>query len=222
MVKAVIFDIDGTLIDSVDFHAAAWVEAFAHFGHKVPFRDVRKQIGMGGDKLMPTFLGADIAETIGEALEEFRGKLFKKVYLDRLRPFSAVRALFQRLQDDGIAVALASSAKADELARYKRIAEIEDLLDGETSSDDAAESKPEPDIFMAAFAQLENIRKQDVVVIGDSPFDALAAGKAKMACVGVLCGGFSSRSLKAAGCKAIYQSPSDLYVHYDAVFDVTR
>ena len=124
-IQVVIFDIDGTLIDSVDQHAAAWVEALGHFGHEVSFQAVRAQIGKGGDQLMPVFLSPDFIEQQGEALERFRGDLFKRRYLDSLRPFPGVPQLFERLRAAGKRPVLASSAKAEELERYKAIAGIE-------------------------------------------------------------------------------------------------
>jgi beta-phosphoglucomutase-like phosphatase (HAD superfamily) len=217
-VNAVIFDVDGTLIDSVDFHARAWAEAFAKFGRPVQFEKVRGQIGKGGDNLMPVFPNEQQIDAFGEDLEAFRGDLFKKHYLKLLRPFSGVRALFQRLVADDIKIALASSAKPDELQKYKRIAEIEDLLEAETSSEDAETSKPAPDIFQAAVKELGRVQHKKILVFGDTPFDAQAAVKAGLHCAGVLCGGFSARSLNAAGCIALYRSPSNILVNYDTVF----
>ena len=135
-------------------NAQAWVDAFAEFGHEVPFGDVRRQIGKGGDQLMPVFLSKPQIDQFGEKLEERRGVLLKERYLHRIKPFPAVRELFQRLIADGKGIALASSAKEDELEQYKKIANIVDLIDVETSSDDAEKSKPYPDIFQAALARL--------------------------------------------------------------------
>jgi beta-phosphoglucomutase-like phosphatase (HAD superfamily) len=217
-VGAVIFDVDGTLIDSVDFHARSWVDAFAKFGKVVPFEKVRGQIGKGGDNLMPVFLNERQIEAFGDDLETFRGDVFKKHYLKLLRPFAGVRALFERLIADEIKVALASSAKPDELEKYKRIAEIEGLLDAVTSSEDAETSKPAPDIFQAALKQLGRVQHKRVLVFGDTPYDAQAAVNAGLRCAGMLCGGFSARSLNAAGCSALYRSPSNILMNYESVF----
>lgn len=218
MIEAAIFDVDGTLIDSVDFHARAWVEAFAHFGQDAPFEKVRHQIGKGGDNLMPVFLTDRQLDAFGARLEHFRSDLFKHKYLHMLRPFSGVRGLFERLIGDGVKIALASSAKPDELKVYKRIAEIEDLLSAQTSSEDAGKSKPAPDIFEAALKQLGDIAKERIVVFGDTPYDAEAAVKAGLQCLGVLCGGFSAEDLTRAGCATLYRSPGNILVNYQAVF----
>jgi HAD superfamily hydrolase (TIGR01549 family) len=217
-VEATIFDVDGTLIDSVDFHAIAWVEAFAEFGVATAFEKVRRQIGKGGDNLMPVFLSQKQIRAFGQDLETFRGGHFKRKYLEYLRPFAGVRPLFERLIDNGIKIALASSAKPDELEVYKKIAQIDDLLDAETSSEDVEKSKPDPDIFQAAVRQLHGIAKDRIVVLGDSPYDAEAAAKAGLRSIGVLCGGFTASSLTKGGCSAIYRSPSNILINYETIF----
>ena len=215
MIKAVIFDIDGTLVDSVDLHARAWQEAFEHFGRKVPFEEVRSQIGKGGDQLMPVFFSAEDLERFGDEMEKYRGDLFKREYLPRVKGFPRVRELFERLRKDGKRIALASSAKQDELTAYKKIADIEDLVEEETSSDDAEKSKPHPDIFEAALGQLGDTSAAEAIVVGDTPYDAEAAGKAGLRTVGFLCGGFPEEDLRAAGCVRIYADAADLLARYE-------
>jgi HAD superfamily hydrolase (TIGR01509 family) len=211
--KAVVFDVDGTLIDSVDVHAQAWVDAFAEFGHEFRFGDVRRQIGKGGDQLMPVFLSKAEIDRFGEKLEERRGLLLKE-RLHRIKPFPAVRALFQHVIADGKGIALASSAKEDELEQYKKIANIVDLIDVETSSDDAKKTKPHPDIFQAALAKLGIALPEQVIVIGDTPYDAEAAARAGVRTIGLLCGGWSEDELKGAGCVTVFKDPADLLARY--------
>ena len=215
MIKAVIFDVDGTLVDSVDLHARAWQEAFAHFGKHFDFERVRYQIGKGGDQLMPVFLSKEELDEFGEELEKYRGELFKREYLPRVKGFPAVRELFQRVKEEGLQTALASSAKGDELKTYKKLARIEDLVEEETSADDAEKSKPHPDIFEAALERLEGVRPAEAVVVGDTPYDAEAAGKAGLKTVGLLSGGFPEADLRAAGCEPVYRDAADLLANYD-------
>jgi HAD superfamily hydrolase (TIGR01509 family) len=222
-VKAIIFDIDGTLLDSVDAHARAWQEAFSEFGHIHSFGRIRSQIGKGGDQLMPVFLTNEEIEKEGEVIEKHRGAIFKKNYLPDLEPFPQVRDLFHRLLQDKWKLALASSAKKAELKIYKEMCHIADLLETETSSDEAEESKPHPDIFQAAMKRLGDIDPADCLVVGDSPYDAQAAGKAGIRSIGVLCGGFPEAELRQAGYETIYQDPADILAHYEeSVFSRER
>lgn len=216
MTEAVIFDIDGTLLDSVDLHAEAWKEAFQHFGYEFPLEKIRSQIGKGGDQLLPVFLSSDEVKQKGKELQEFRSSLFKERFLPRVKPFPGVRELFLKIKGHGQKIGLASSAKGDELKVFEQIAGIDDLVEVETSSADAERSKPHPDIFEVALDRLgAKIRRDRVVVVGDSPHDAEAAGKAGLRTVGVLCGGFPEADLRKAGCIAIFAGPEELLQRYD-------
>ena len=215
MLQAVIFDVDGTIVDSVDLHAEAWRVAFEKFGKAFPFHEIRRQIGKGSDQLLPVFLSKQELESFGEDLDRYRGELFKREYLPRVQAFARVRELFQRLKNDGKKIVLASSAKADELEVYKKIARIDDLTESETSSDDADKSKPHPDIFQAALARLKGVAPENAVVIGDTPYDAQAAFKADLKTIGFLCGGWTEEELRGAGCVAIYRDAEHLLRQYD-------
>src|ERR1041384_2327713 len=154
MPKAAIFDVDGTLLDSVDLHARAWHEAMARFGHNVSFEQARSQIGKGGDKLIPVFLSEDEQRARGEELDAWRSEHFKAKYLPLVRLFSAVPELLQRSRDSGLRLAIASSAKKDELGKYLEIAGIRGVANVIVSSEDVEESKPSPDIFLAVLKKL--------------------------------------------------------------------
>ena len=221
MIDAVIFDVDGTLVNTVDFHAESWQRTFEKFGHSIEFATIRAQIGKGGDQLLPALLSEAVVEREGEAMERFRKDLFAKAYMPRVQSFTGVRELFLRVCADSKRVALASSAKGDELTTYKRAAQIEDLVDEASTSDDADRSKPFPDIFQAALNRLD-VAPGKVVVIGDTPYDAQAAGSAGMATIGVLCGGFAEADLKDAGCVVVYRDPADILRNYDSSILGTR
>jgi len=220
MIKAFIFDIDGTLIDSNDFHAEAWQKAFTKYGKKILFEKIRPHIGKGADTLLPEFLSEKEIEEFGDDIADLRGEIFKKEYLSRVKPFPKVRDLFQKIKDGGGRIALASSANEDEVAAYQKIANIEDLVEKSTSADDAKASKPEPDIFQAALKLLGNPTPEIVLVIGDTPYDAEAARAAKLKIVGVLCGDFPEKDLREKGCLAVYQDPSDLLESYQKIISL--
>lgn len=215
MIKAVIFDVDGTLVDSNDLHVEAWREAFRCYGKELAFDDVHGQMGKGGDQLMPVFCSREELGKFGEELEKRRGELFKSDYLPRVRPFPRVRELFERVRTDGLQVALATSAKEEELARHKKSLRVEDLLEAAASADDAERSKPHPDIFQAALAGLKGVAPGEAVVVGDTPYDVQAAAKAGMRTVGLLSGGFTEETLREAGAVAVYRDISDLLDNYE-------
>jgi HAD superfamily hydrolase (TIGR01549 family) len=212
--KAVIFDIDGTLVDSVDLHAQAWAVTFAKYGKPIAVQDVRRQIGKGSDQLLPVFFSQAELQEFGEAMERERSELFRRDYLPRVTAFPKTRELFERIRHEGMQIALASSAQEAELQVYKTLARIEDLLAGETSADDVEKSKPHPDIFAAALKEVGNPPADDVIVVGDTPYDAEAAGKLHLRTIGVLCGGWTEEELCHAGCIAVYRDPADLLARY--------
>ncbi len=214
MLHAVIFDTDGTLVDSNDLHARAWQEAFAHFGVNIPFERAHSQIGKGGDQLVPSLLPPEQVAEFGKDLEQYRSELFKKNYLHQVRGFPCVRELFLRILGEGRKIGLASSAKEDELKALKRAAHIEDLIHEQTSSDDVEKSKPHPDIFKAALNRLK-VHADEAVAIGDTPYDAMAATRLHLRTIGLLCGGFPEQDLRSAGAVEIYEGPSDLLKKYD-------
>lgn len=214
MLEAVIFDVDGTLIDSVDVHAKAWQDAFRDFGHDIEFQAIRDQIGKGGDQLMPALLPSEAVERQGKEIEALRKDLYSREYLRQARPFPHVRALFERVRAAGQRIVLASSGKPDELEHYQEIAGIAGLIDDATTSDDAERSKPSPDIFHAALDRIAPIGPEQAMVVGDSPYDAQAAAKAGLRAIGLLCGGFAPEELREAGFIALYRDPADLLANY--------
>ena len=213
--QAVIFDIDGTLVDSNDLHVDAWRVAFRRYGKELTPAEVHAQIGKGGDQLMPVFLRAGELERFGAELEKYRVELFVRDYLPRAEPFPRVRALFERIRGEGLRIALASSAKETELEQHLKQLGVADLIEGSTSADDAEHSKPCPDIFEAALARVR-CRPNEAVVIGDSPYDIQAAAKAGVQTIALLSGGFTEEELASEGAIAVYQDVADLLDRYDA------
>jgi HAD superfamily hydrolase (TIGR01549 family) len=214
VLKAVIFDIDGTLIDSVDLHASSWVDTFARFAVQVRFEEVRRHIGEGADRLIPTFVPAGMPDDKRKQIEEFRSDLFKREYLDKVERFPRVRELFQRIKADGCKAVLASSCSADEIEDYKSIAGISDMTDHDVTADDAGSSKPSPDVFLEALNGLAPVGRSEACVVGDTKYDGEAARRAGIRFIGVLCGGSSKEELERSGAIAIYRDPADLLAHW--------
>ena len=213
--KAVIFDVDGTLVDSNDLHIEAWREAFAHYGISLTYEDVHAHIGKGGDQLMPAFLSKEQVDKFGAELEGLRIEIFTRDYLPQARPFPKVRELLERLRSDGVQIALATSSKEVELETHLQNLGVKDLVEYATSADDAEHSKPEPDIFEAALARLDDLSADDVLVIGDTPYDAIAAAKAGMRTIALSSGGFMEDALRDAGAIAVFIDVADLLERYD-------
>lgn len=211
-IRGVLLDVDGTLVDSNDAHARAWVDAFAEGGHAVAFARVRPLIGMGGDQLLPRVLGIAKDTPEGKWLSDRWAAIFEERYLPAVRAFPGTRALVQRLRDRGLRPIAASSAKAEHLDALLAIAEVRDLLPETTSADDAERSKPAPDIIRAALDKL-GLPAAAAALLGDTPYDIAAARQAGVRTIALRCGGWGDREL--AGALAIYDDPADLLARYD-------
>jgi membrane protein len=212
--QGVLFDVDGTLVDTNDLHADAWRRSFLHFGFDEPVEAIRSQIGKGGDNLIPTLL-PQADEALQEEMEAFRSDLFKREYLPRAVPFPGVRALFERLTADGIRIVLASSSGADEVRFHLNLIACSDLVAATTTKDDVESSKPCPDIFAAALAKLAPLGPDEVVVVGDTPWDVKAAAKLGVATIAFRSGGFEEKVLREAGAFLLYDGPADLLARYE-------
>ena len=214
MIHAALCDIDGTLVESNWLHAGAWRDAFAVMGIELELEAVRRQIGKGADELIPVFVPWWKRTWVEEPLKRYRKHVFETDYMSQVKPFPGVRELLQRMRAAHIKVALASSAKKDELETYKRIANIEDVVEKSTSADDADRSKPHPDIFQATLNKL-GVKAEEALALGDTPYDAEAAGKAGVWTVGVTTGGWSEKDLLAAGCVEVWKDVGDLLANFD-------
>jgi HAD superfamily hydrolase (TIGR01509 family) len=214
MVEAILCDIDGTLVQSNWLHAYAWKDAFSVGGIDLDVEAIRRQIGKGGDELIPFFVPFWRRRILEEPLKTYRKFIFRQDYLEKVEPFPRTRELFHRMKKAGIEIALASSANKDELETYKAIARVSDLVDLSITADDVDRSKPHPDIFETALRRL-GAKPASVLALGDTPWDAEAAGKAGVRTIGVTTGGWSQQELYDAGCIEVYQDVSDLLSNFD-------
>jgi HAD superfamily hydrolase (TIGR01509 family) len=211
-IEGVILDVDGTLVDSNDAHARAWVEAMREHGHDVDYDEIRQLIGMGGDNLLPEALGIEKDSEEGKRLSERRGEIFQARYFPELKAFNRVEELLERMSEEGLRLVVASSAQADELEDLLELAGANDMIEESTSSSDAEHSKPDPDIVQAALDRL-GLPPEKVVMIGDSPYDIRAAADCGVRVIAVRSGGFTDQQL--ADAMAVYDDPADLLERYD-------
>ncbi|HVH13960.1 MAG TPA: HAD family hydrolase [Longimicrobium sp.] len=210
--KVVVLDIDGTLIDSNDAHARAWVDAGGELGRPIEFDHVRRLIGMGGDKVLPRVAGVEEETEEGQRMKKRRGEIFRERYLPSLKAFPQARELLQRFRDDGYTLVVATSASKTDMNALLEQAGIRDLIEEKTSSSDADESKPDPDIVHAALDSA-GVGPAEAIMLGDTPYDVEASGRAGVRCVALRCGGWGDAEL--AGSVAVYDDPADLLSRYD-------
>jgi phosphoglycolate phosphatase-like HAD superfamily hydrolase len=212
MIRAVLLDVDGTLVDSNDAHARAWVDAFGEFGRSVPFEQVRPLIGKGGDKLMPEVSGVASDSPLGKRIDQRRSEIFLERYLPKLEPFPRATELLERLRSDGLSLVVATSAKKDEMDPLLEICGGSRLVMGRTSSDDAERSKPDGDIISAALGRAKVVAGE-ALMLGDTPYDIEAASRVGVDTVALRSGGWDEAALVHAA--AIYADASDLLAHYE-------
>jgi HAD superfamily hydrolase (TIGR01509 family) len=210
-VRAVLLDVDGTLIDTNAAHARAWVAALAEAGVRVSLERVRWRIGMGGDKILAQVAGIDADSPLGQQIGERRMEIFLHRHLARCRPLPGARALVQRLKRDGIGCTIASSAQPKELQPLLRRAGVADLIDSAATAGDAEHSKPDPDIVCAALRRA-GVAADEALMVGDTPYDIEASGRAGVPIVALRTGGWDDASL--AGAAAIYDHPAALLRAY--------
>jgi HAD superfamily hydrolase (TIGR01509 family) len=204
----VLFDVDGTLVDTTYLHTVAWWEALRQQDADVPMAKVHRAIGMGSDKILDHLLGPDRDQDQDQRLADAHDILYG-AWWERLRPLPGAADLLRACAKRGLAVVLASSAKKPELDRLRRVVDADDVVTAATSSADAEQSKPAPDILRAALDQ-SDVDPTRAVFVGDAVWDVQAAAKLNIPCIGLTCGGTSAAELTDAGAIATYADPATL------------
>ena len=211
--RTVLLDIDGTLIDSNDAHARAWVDSLREHGYAIPFEEVRPLIGMGGDKMLPILTGLDPDSGEAKRMTETRSQLFLKRELPTLRATKGARALLEHLTSIGMELVVATSSKPNEVQALLEQAGVADLIHLASSAGDSERSKPDPDIVKAAL-RMSGSGAAHSVMVGDTPYDIEAAARAKAPSIALRCGGWWGDAA-LSGATAIYDDPAELLVRFE-------
>ncbi|MET8230737.1 HAD family hydrolase [Micromonospora sp. NPDC005298] len=204
----VLFDVGGTLVDTTYLHTVSWWEALRQTDQPVTMATVHRSIGMGADKLLDHLLGPERDRDADAKLRDAHDTLYAE-YWERLTPLPRAADLLRACAERGLRVVLATSASEPEVGALRRALGVDDVVDTVTSSADAEQSKPAPDILVAALEQ-SGLDAERVVFVGDSVWDVAAAGKLDIPCVGLTCGGTSRGELAGAGAVAVYDDPAAL------------
>ena len=211
--SAVILDIDGTLVDTNYHHAVAWYRALRQHGRVVPLYEIHRHVGVGGDQMVAALTDDEFEEDAGDDVRAAESALFQ-VFMPELEPLAGARGLIETLKARELTVVLASSAKATELDHYLDLLDARELADDWTSSADVEATKPEPDLIEAA---LEKAGTREAVMVGDTPWDCEAAGRAGIGTYAVMTGGFSEEELREAGAKDVFKTMPELIDKLDEI-----
>ena len=211
--RGVLFDVDGTLVDTNYLHTITWWQAFRRFGHDAPMAEIHRAVGMGGDKLIGHLLGTDRDESEDSELESTHAALYSS-YWPSIRRFEGARELLQRCAGNGLRVVLASSSSEQEVTVMREIIDAQDVIAGATSSTDAENSKPSPDILRSAL-DTAGLLAENAVFVGDSVWDVLAAKELGIPTIAVLSGGTSEAELRDAGAVEVYADVAELLASFD-------
>jgi HAD superfamily hydrolase (TIGR01509 family) len=210
--QGVILDMDGTLVDSNDAHAESWVDAFRERGYDIPFERIRPLIGMGGDRLIFSLASIEEDSAEGREILDGRKEIFLRDYLDTVKPFPGVRELLMEMHDRGLKLAVASSSDEEILSKVLALTGAAHLLEHRVDASRVRESKPAPDLVLAAL-DLLGIAPRQAAMLGDTPYDRDSARAAGVAFVGLRCGGWRDADLD--GAIAVYGDPADLFRRLD-------
>ena len=209
----VLFDVDGTLVDTTYLHTVCWAEALRGGGHDVPMATVHHAIGMGSTELLDHLLGTERDHDADDEIVAAHLALYRQ-YWGRLTPLPGARDLMKECARRGLAVVLASSASQDELDVLRSALGADDVITVATSSSDAEAGKPDPDILQSALEQ-SGLTADDVVFVGDAVWDGVAAAKASVRFVAVTCGGTPAGDLRDAGAVEVWRDPAELLAGID-------
>lgn len=216
---AVILDVDGTLVDTNYQHAIAWHRALREHDYTVQLWEIHRHIGMGGDQLVAALIGENGERADGEAIREAEGEAYGEL-IGEVQAMDGASELLRELHEDGAAVVLASSAKAEEVDHYLDLLDARELVEGWTTAADVEQTKPEPDLIQVALGKAKG--GGGPVMVGDSTWDVKAAKAAGIPTLAVLTGGFSAEELREAGAARVVESIGELRKDRGALAEIVR
>lgn len=213
--RSVLFDLDGTLIDTTYLHTVAWWHAFRQVGLAVSMHRIHRSVGMGSDHLIDAVVDEEHTDEQDDAVRSAHASIYAMNW-PVLQPFPGAQDLVRRLHGDGLTVVLASSAGSADLSAAREVLQLDDCFTAMTHKADVERSKPEPDLLEAALEQ-SGLRAEDAVFVGDAVWDVEAANRLDIPSIGLACGGYSADELRTAGAVDVYDDPADLLEHYPFV-----
>jgi len=206
------FDVEGTLVDAAALTLQCWQETFRSFGYKFSLAQLHPHSGQDAREMLQALLPRERARELDSQLTKAQGERYRAEYLPQVVPFPGVRKLFERIKQDGRPIALATSSSNDECKHYRTLADVGDLVDAMACGDDVEHDKPDPAL---ALQRAGDIAPESAVMVGDTPYDAMAASRIGATAIGVRSGGFSEAELSGSGCSAVYLDVADLLARYD-------
>ncbi len=206
MADTAIFDVDGTLVDTNYHHALSWYRAFRRLHITLPLWRIHRAIGMGGDQLVAHVAGQDVEDRHGDELRDLVKDEFAEL-IDETRPIEGAHALLRAVRDRGFRVVLASSARASDVDHFLDLIDARSVAEAWTTSDDVEKTKPAPDLVQVA---MDKVGGRTAVMVGDSTWDCIAAGKLGIPTLAIRTGGFSVDELRESGASRVFDSLVDL------------
>jgi HAD superfamily hydrolase (TIGR01509 family) len=213
LVKGVLFDLDGTLVDTTYLHAVTWWQALQEHGHTVAMARIHRAVGMGADKLLAEVLGADHDTKDDAGIGAAHDRLFA-AWHELVSPLPGARELLRRCAHTDYSVVLATSGRNQDLRALRGVLDADDVIDVATSAEDADESKPSPDILSVALDKAA-LRADEVVFVGDAVWDVRASTALQIPCIGLECGGTTAADLRDAGAVETWRDPAELLRHFN-------
>jgi len=207
--QAVVFDIEGTLVDCLSLTLESWRQILQEAGYQVSHQDLQPWFGMDGMWMLNRLLPRESSQT-KECLVKAQGERYRRQFLQRAQPFAGVRNLFATLKQDRVLIGIATTCQKEELALYDQRLGIRDLTDAMVCGEAARHGKPDPSLFEQCLRGLGIAQASQAIAVGDTPYDAVAAKNLGMVSAGVLTGGFSARALTEAGCDHVLKEVQDL------------